>query len=75
MLKRLSLFLIAITTFSFAAFATINVPNDFTTIQQALNSATTFDTITVSPGIYNENLIWPKTNGIHLISLGDSSFQ
>ena len=32
------------------------VPDDFATIQEAINAAIDFDTITVSPGIYYENI-------------------
>jgi predicted outer membrane repeat protein len=52
---------------------TLNVPNDYTTIQSALNNAGTGDTVLVQPGTYYENIFWPETNGIKLISAGDSS--
>jgi len=51
----------------------INVPNDYTTIQTGINAASNGDTVLVQPGIYTENLFWPETNGIKLISAGDSS--
>ena len=53
--------------------ATINVPADQTTIQAGLNAAVEGDTVLVQPGTYTENIIWPETNGVKLISAGDSS--
>jgi predicted outer membrane repeat protein len=53
--------------------AVINVPADYSTIQAALTAAITTDTVLVQPGTYTENIIWPETNGIKLISAGDSS--
>ncbi|MBF0451357.1 MAG: OmpA family protein [Candidatus Magnetomorum sp.] len=44
----------------------LHVPADFKTIQQALNSATSNDTILIKNGNYRENIIWPKVNGIQL---------
>ena len=51
----------------------VNVPADYTTIQAALTAANATDTVLVLPGTYTENIIWPETNGIKLISAGDSS--
>ncbi|MBX5326617.1 MAG: NosD domain-containing protein [Candidatus Bathyarchaeia archaeon] len=39
----------------------INVPQDFPTIQEAINNATNGDTIQVNHGTYNENIIINKT--------------
>jgi phosphohistidine swiveling domain-containing protein len=36
--------------------ATINVPADYVTIQQAINAATDSDTVLVAPGVYNESI-------------------
>jgi len=52
---------------------TINVPDDYATIQAGLNAADSTDTVLVQPGTYYENIIWPETNGIALISAGDTS--
>jgi hypothetical protein len=41
--------------------ATINVPADFATIQDAVNSASEGDEIVVAPGTYNENVTWTGT--------------
>ena len=46
----------------------IKVPQDKATIQTALNSCKRGDTVLVSPGTYYENLIWPKTYSICLVS-------
>jgi len=52
-----------------SAFSTIiHVPNDYPTIQQGLNAASTGDTVLVAPGIYFENIFWPLVNGIKLYS-------
>ena len=51
----------------------INVPSDFSSIQAGLNTAQLNDTVLVQPGTYTENIIWPETHGIKLISAGDSS--
>ena len=51
----------------------INIPTDYSTIQAGLTAAGTNDTVLVQPGTYTENIIWPETNGIKLISAGDSS--
>jgi len=43
----------------------------FSTIQFALNQCESGDTVLVDWGTYYENIFWPETNGIKLISLGD----
>ena len=52
---------------------TINIPDDYATIQAGLNAADSTDTVLVQPGTYAENIIWPETNGIKLLSAGDTS--
>jgi parallel beta-helix repeat protein len=44
------------------------VPGHCSTIQEGLDSCLTSDTVLVAPGIYYENLIWPNTHSICLIS-------
>ncbi len=56
------------------SFASIlNVPSTYTTIQAALNAATVGDTVLVQPGTYMENLIWPNTADLKLLSAGDTT--
>jgi len=44
--------------------------NAFPTIQGALDAALPGDTIYVSPGSWDEHLVWPNKNSIHLIGSG-----
>ncbi len=51
----------------------IEVPADFTTIQEALDDAEEGSIINVAPGIYYENLVWPEDeDGISLIGTDGS---
>ena len=44
------------------------------TIQAGLDSCADYDIVLVGPGIYYENIVWPNTQGIHLVSeLGAAS--
>lgn len=52
---------------------TILVPDSIKTIQSALNNANTGDTILVKPGTYYENIVWPETASLKLLSVGDST--
>ena len=56
---------ILFTTFSYGT--TIHVPEDFSTIQEGLNTANEGDTVLVASGTYGENIEWPNINGINLI--------
>ncbi|MFC2092745.1 right-handed parallel beta-helix repeat-containing protein [Bacteroidota bacterium] len=58
--------LFLLTSFSFADI--IKVPLDKATIQEALNLCSAGDTVLVSPGRYYENIVWPNTPGLCLIS-------
>lgn len=51
-----------------ALTATIRVPEDYATIQTALNHALTGDTVLVDSGLYFENLTWPSTPNLTLTS-------
>lgn len=51
-----------------ALATTLFVPDTYVTIQSALDSAQSGDTIYVKPGQYKEHLLWPVTNGIKLFS-------
>ncbi|MFH2142516.1 MAG: T9SS type A sorting domain-containing protein [Bacteroidota bacterium] len=46
---------------------TIHVPDDYPTIQLALNYASSFDTVLVQSGIYKENIVWPSVIGVKLL--------
>ena len=46
----------------------LRVPADFPGVGEALGAAAPFDTVRVAPDTYTENLIWPATPGIKLLS-------
>ncbi len=48
----------------------LNVPEEYGSIQEALDLADPGDTVLVQPGTYMENISWPGTQGINLISTG-----
>ena len=64
-MKRILLLIIC----SFAFSTIINVPEDYSTIQGAINNSIALDTIFVSDGFYSENLY---LNGKSLILIGES---
>ena len=47
---------------------TLHVPADFATIQGALDAASSGDSILVAEGTYTENIVWPQTSDLHLVS-------
>ncbi len=51
-----------------AAADIIHVPADSLTIQAGLNGAFEGDTVLVASGSYYENIIWPNTGGVSLMS-------
>ena len=53
------------------AYATtwyVHPDSSLNSIDAALDSCTDNDTVLVGPGTYYENIIWPNTKGIDLIS-------
>lgn len=46
----------------------IHVPAALPTIQAGLNAASGDDTVLVAPGTYYENIVWPATVGLNLLS-------
>ena len=55
MMKKVILFGFGLISFLFAT--TINIPSDYTTIQEGLNASVDGDTVLVAQGTYSENLI------------------
>lgn len=51
----------------------IEVPEDYSTIQEGLNAAREGDTVLVQPGTYEEDISWPKTIRIKLMSAVNAS--
>ncbi|MBK9049317.1 MAG: hypothetical protein IPL74_22455 [Bacteroidetes bacterium] len=69
-----NIFLITLILFCYNLFATIRiVPIQYASIQTALDSSSTGDTVLVQPGTYFENIYWPNVANIKLFSDGDSS--
>ena len=60
--------LLVLFTHSIFAHSTRNVPVQYATIQSALNAAHSGDTILVQSGLYKENIFWPNTDSLMLIS-------
>jgi len=53
---------------------TIIVPDSVETIQLALNKANKGNTILVKAGTYYENIVWPKTASLKLLSIRGSKY-
>jgi len=63
--------------FSFLSATTINIPADYSTIQEGINASVDGDTVLVADGVYYENLIIDKdiTLGSHFIINGNYSHR
>ena len=63
--------------FAFLSATTINIPADYSTIQEGINASVDGDTVLVADGTYYENLIIDKdiTLGSHFIINGNYSHR
>jgi len=52
--------------------STLNVPSDYPSIQEAIDASEELDTILVAPGIYYENIKWPVSKDLLLLSKANS---
>jgi hypothetical protein len=50
-----------------AAIWYVHPDSTLNSIQVALNSCSSNDTVLVGPGVYHENIVWPSTQGIDLV--------
>jgi hypothetical protein len=72
--RRFASFILWIASIIFVSYCcaagahTLHVPSSFTTIQAALDAATPGDSILVAEGTYTENIVWPQTSDLHLLS-------
>ena len=68
-LKKLSITAMVLGTFVFSGTtygATYNVPEQYSTIQAALDAVPSFSKISVRSGAYYENLVWPQRSFVTL---------
>ncbi len=76
MLKRLAILAALLHGFQISA-SVINIPDDYPTIQQGINSCTSGDTVLVQPGLYEENVDFIGRNitvGSMFLTTGDTSY-
>ena len=66
----LTMLLLATCLAGLSVASTLNVPQDYATIQEALDAAEYGDQVMVAPGYYYENILWPQQSGIRLSGSG-----
>ena len=64
----LSLLILFSTAYAERTIWYVHPDSALNTIQAGLDSCATNDIVLVAPGTYYENIIWPSTQGIHLLS-------
>ena len=57
--------------FAFLSATTINIPADYSTIQEGINASVDGDTVLVAQGTYSENLILEKEIVLASYALND----
>jgi predicted outer membrane repeat protein len=60
--------LLCLFTVAHATIWYVHPDSALNTIQSGLDSCTDNDIVLVGPGTYHENIVWPNTQGIHLVS-------
>ena len=72
MKQRVFQFVFSLTAFGLLPLPSMaqmrQVPKDYATIQGALDAAEAGDIVVVRPGVYAENLVWPATPSLKLVS-------
>jgi hypothetical protein len=70
---KIKIYLLSLIILNTLLGKTINIPNDYSTIQMGLNAADSGDVVYVLAGKYSENITWPDRNGIQLIGQDSSN--
>ncbi len=72
-MKKLIITILLLSLFHISCATTRKVPQTYSTIQAALNACNANDTVSVKKGTFYENIAWPATKGIKLISRSGAS--
>ncbi|UCG29297.1 MAG: right-handed parallel beta-helix repeat-containing protein [candidate division WOR-3 bacterium] len=72
-MKHIRVFIVAIalllvTRTAHATIWYVHPDSTLNCIQDCLDSCANGDTVSVGPGVYYENIVWPNVQGIHLVS-------